>query len=92
MAESETPRTITSTCSYDCGCRCLLRVRVAGGRVIHIGTDDRPAPGLKACLRGLSQGEVAHAPDRLTRPLKRVGERGEGGFEPSTRWPASLRG
>jgi anaerobic dimethyl sulfoxide reductase subunit A len=64
-------------------------VRVKDGRIVHIGTDDRPMPSLKACVRGLAQKDVAHAPDRLTRPLKRVGQRGEGNFVPVS-WDEAL--
>jgi len=62
---------------------------VKDGRIVHIGTDDRAMPSLKACVRGLAQKDVVYAPDRLTKPLKRVGQRGEGKFHPVT-WEEAL--
>ena len=89
-ASNATTETIyTTTCSYDCGGRCLLKVHVRGSRIKKISTGNVEGLDLRACPRGLAQKAVAEDPNRLTRPLKRIGPRGAGEFKPIS-WDEAL--
>lgn len=71
----------------------MLRAHVQGGRIVHIGSEDGEDspdhPQLRACLRCRSYRNVLYHPQRLTHPLRRVGRRGDGKFEPIA-WPQAL--
>jgi anaerobic dimethyl sulfoxide reductase subunit A len=79
--------------AHNCGGRCLLIAHVQDGRITRLDTDDRPdtlaAPQLRACVRGRAYLRRQYHPDRLMRPLKRVGRRGAGEFRPIS-WDEAL--
>jgi anaerobic dimethyl sulfoxide reductase subunit A len=71
--------------AHNCGGRCLLIAHVQNGRITRLESDDRPdspaAPQLRACVRGRAYLRRQYHPDRLMKPLKRTGKRGEGEFQ-----------
>ncbi|MBW2181177.1 MAG: molybdopterin-dependent oxidoreductase, partial [Deltaproteobacteria bacterium] len=81
--------TYITSCSYDCGARCLLKVHVKNNRIDKIGTENFGELKIKACPRGLAQGAVVSDPGRLRQPLKRTGQRGSGAFAPVS-WDEAL--
>jgi anaerobic dimethyl sulfoxide reductase subunit A len=79
--------------AHNCGGRCLLIAHIQDGRITRLDTDDRPdtlaAPQLRACVRGRAYLQRQYHPDRLLTPLRRLGRRGEGEFQPVT-WEQAL--
>ena len=69
-----------------CGVTCYLRE----GKVIKVeGTDGHPVNRGKLCARGLSMRDYVYRKDRVRTPLRRVGPRGAGEFEPIS-WEEAL--
>jgi sulfite dehydrogenase (quinone) subunit SoeA len=81
--------TKTSTC-YMCACRCGIKVHLREGEIRYIeGNKDHPINKGVLCGKG-SAGIMQHySPARLTKPLRRVGERGSGEFE-EIEWEEAL--
>ena len=77
-------RTITrSVCPYDCPDTCGLLVEVENGRALKVtGDPDHPMTQGLLCIKMNSYERTVHSPRRLTTPLRRVGAKGEGRFEP----------
>jgi anaerobic selenocysteine-containing dehydrogenase len=81
---------IQSACPHDCPDTCAMRTEVTNGRVVAMHGD--PTHSLTAgtlCTKVSRYAERTHHPDRLTTPLKRVGKKGEGRFEPIS-WDDAL--
>jgi len=66
------------TVCYQCKAECAIMAKIEGGRVIKV--KGHPRKGGKVCVKGMAGVTLQYAKDRLTHPLKRVGERGEGKF------------
>jgi len=65
------------------GMHCGLDCYVKDGKIIKIeGTKEHPLNKGKLCTKGAANRQYLYREDRLLTPLKRVGERGEGKFEP----------
>ncbi|MGH6904504.1 MAG: molybdopterin-dependent oxidoreductase, partial [Geminicoccaceae bacterium] len=73
-----------------CACRCGIKVHLTGGRIRYIeGNPDHPVNRGVLCAKG-SAGIMQHyAPARLTKPLKRIGDRGSSEFR-EIEWEEAL--
>ncbi|WP_139650880.1 DMSO/selenate family reductase complex A subunit [Raoultibacter phocaeensis] len=74
-------------CAINCPGRCSLKFHVQDDEVVWVDTytskdADFDDPQPRACLRGRTYRRWMNHPDRFNTPMKRVGKRGEGKFEP----------
>jgi len=84
MSESETKVLRTTSWSAGPGCHggCGILAHIRDGKLIKIeGDPDHPWNQGRLCARMLAMTQYVDHPDRLRRPLKRVGARGEGRWE-----------
>ena len=63
-------------------------VRIAAAKKLE-GTPDHPVNHGGLCPRGQAAIQITYHPDRITQPLRRVGERGEGRYE-AVSWEDAL--
>ncbi len=71
----------TTTC-YMCACRCGIKVHLKNGEIRYIeGNPDHPVNRGVLCAKGAAGIKQHYAPARLTKPLKRVGQRGNAEFK-----------
>ncbi len=83
---------VWSQCNVNCGGCCVFQWHVRDGKVVYMETDNTGEADFqaRACLRGRSMRRWLNHPDRLTQPMKRVGKRGEGKFEPIS-WDEAIQ-
>jgi len=83
MGKVECFRTVTWSAGAGCHGGCGQKLFVEDGKLVRVeGDESNPWNQGRSCPRVLALKQYMYHPDRLTRPLKRVGERGEGKFEP----------
>ena len=82
---------VSKTTCYMCACRCGIDVHIKDNEVVHIeGNRDHPVNKGVLCAKGASGIFQHKAASRLKKPLRRVGERGEGKFEEIS-WDEALK-
>ena len=79
-----TPRIARSVCPHDCPSTCALDVEIIDSKTIGRvrGAKDDPYTAGVICEKVARYAERIHHPNRLLYPLKRVGKKGSGEFEP----------
>ena len=74
-------KTVRTIC-FECHSRCGVFLEVEDGKLVGIkGDKDHPFSHGYTCPKGQAAREIIYHPDRITHPLRRVGEKGEGKFE-----------
>jgi anaerobic selenocysteine-containing dehydrogenase len=80
-----------SACPHDCPSTCALEVEIMDERTIGRvrGAADNGYTAGVICEKVARYAERAHHPDRLTQPLRRIGDKGSGRFAPIS-WDDAL--
>jgi anaerobic selenocysteine-containing dehydrogenase len=86
----ETPQVVRGACPHDCPDACSTLVTVERGRATRIqGDPAHPFTQGFLCAKVNRYLERTYHRDRLLTPLRRVGPKGSGAFEPAT-WDEAL--
>jgi anaerobic selenocysteine-containing dehydrogenase len=82
--------TIRGACPHDCPDTCALLTTVANGIAVKVqGNPAHPQTDGVLCTKVSRYTERTYHPERILQPLKRVGPKGLGRFEPVS-WDAAL--
>lgn len=93
--DEDVDATIWSACVVNCGSRCPLRLQVKDGTVVRVlpdntGDDTLWNRQIRACVRGRNMRERIYNPDRIKKPLKRVGAKRSDGEFVEISWDEAL--
>src|SRR5687768_5863690 len=81
---------VRGACPHDCPDTCAMLVHVEGDRAVRVqGDPSHPVTAGFLCAKVNRYVERTYHRDRLRTPLRRVGPKGEGRFEPAT-WDEAL--
>lgn len=86
VVDEKNDTVVWNACLVNCGSRCPLRMQVRDDQIVRIlpdntGDDEIGTQQIRACVRGRSIRQRIYNPDRLKKPMRRVGERGGGKWE-----------
>ncbi len=74
---------VRGACPHDCPDTCALQIRVERGRVTRVSGDpEHPTTQGALCTKVSRYAERSYHPERVLQPLRRVGPKGSGQFEP----------
>ncbi len=86
----DTTTTVLGACPHDCPDTCSLVTTVQGGKAIKVqGNPAHPQTGGVLCAKVSRYAERTHHAERVLTPLRRVGPKGLGRFEPVS-WTDAL--
>ena len=92
MNAPEPIQVVRAACPHDCPDTCAMQVTVQGGRVLRVqGDAEHPTTHGALCTKVSRYAERSNHPGRVLQPLKRVGPKGSGRFEP-VGWDEALDG
>ena len=87
---SDVPTVVRGACHHDCPDTCAWEVTVRDGVAVQLrGDPAHPFTDGQLCPKVNPFLDRVYHPGRLLRPLRRVGPKGEGGFEPIG-WDAAI--
>lgn len=78
-------------CPYDCPSTCGLLAEIENGRIVKVKNDKtHPVSKNGICRKMQHYEQDIYSMDRLMKPMRRVGKKGEGKFEPIS-WNEAVR-
>ena len=84
------PLQVRGACPHDCPDTCALLTQVQDGRAIRVhGNAAHPPTDGALCTKVSRYTERTYHPERLLQPMKRIGPKGAGRFEPVS-WDEAL--
>jgi anaerobic selenocysteine-containing dehydrogenase len=90
MTTRDDVRQVHGACPHDCPDTCALRVSVQDGRVIKVqGAAEHLTTHGALCTKVSRYAERTYHPERVLTPMRRVGPKGSGRFEPVS-WDEAL--
>ena len=90
MATTADRRTVRGVCHHDCPDSCGWVVTVEDGVAVSLrGDPDHPYSRGELCPKVNRYLDRVHSPQRITTPMRRIGPKGSGEFEPIS-WDVAL--